>query len=898
MASVSAAPEKEPVLTARASTRAARERNALGWKSHGKPRGLMRELSNDIDQIVLLLWEQAAVPGASLIAVGGYGRGELAPYSDLDLLILTDGKTTDDELSGPVAAFVSSLWDAGLDAGHSLRSIDECVAQARADLTVATALLESRALADPTGLHPALVEAWRTQIPVASFVQGKLLEMRQRHSRFNDTPYSLEPNVKESPGGLRDLQVLNWISASLGLGRGWSDLVTEGLLTSYESTQLQQQEAILLTIRAHLHTSAGRREDRLVYDLQTLVAESLECQPVRGKRLSEVLMQRYYRAAKLVRQVTTVLLANLEPRLQRFDNIGSGRTGTEAGIEATPSRPLATDFYETRGLLDITDETLFERRPEAILQAFILMARECPRLGMTARALRSLWHARELVDRPFRESPENRAAFLSLLREPRGVLHALRIMNDLGILGRLLPVFRRIVGQMQHDLFHVYTVDQHILQVIRNLRRFSLPEHAHEFPRMTSLMQEFGEPWKLYLAALFHDIAKGRGGDHSELGEAEVKRFCRQFKIDAPTTDLLMFLVRHHLTMSSMAQKEDLADPGVIQRFAAIVQTQQRLRALYLLTVADIRGTSPKVWNNWKAKLLEDLFDRAEQLINSQGSEIDATTLHTNAVSHKRELALQQLKLEAKDIDAVIAFWRGLGLQYFLSHDANEIAWHARNLVGREDSALPRVFARIAHDELGIQLVVYQQDSEDLFARITEFLDRQGLPVLEARIHTTPNGFVLDSFLLNPSQFEGQEREMLTVVSAGLKEHLMQSRPLGEPNQGRLSRRSKSFPIHPSVQLVMDETAQHLVLSVTAADRPGLLYRIARCLSAERISLRSARINTLGERAEDHFLLESRGLETERQRVALETALLNVLQDAGAAMPESRSLPVRAALQG
>ncbi|MFM1826708.1 MAG: hypothetical protein RLY67_89 [Pseudomonadota bacterium] len=860
----------------------------------------MRELSNDIDQIVVSLWAQAAVPGASLIAVGGYGRGELAPYSDIDLLILTDGKTTDEELSGPVANFVSSLWDAGLDAGHSLRSIDECVEQARADLTVATALLESRALADPTRLHPALVNAWRTQIPVATFVQGKLLEMRQRHSRFNDTPYSLEPNVKESPGGLRDLQVLNWISAALGLGRGWSELVTEGLLTAYESTQLQQQEAILLTIRAHLHISAGRREDRLVYDLQTLVAESLECQPVRGKRLSEVLMQRYYRAAKLVRQVTTVLLANLEPRLQQFagNASGSGSGRPEAGVEAMPSRPLAPDFYETRGLLDITDETLFERRPEAILEAFILMARECPRLGMTARALRSLWHARELVDRPFRESPENRAAFLSLLREPRGVLHALRIMNDLGILGRLLPVFRRIVGQMQHDLFHVYTVDQHILQVIRNLRRFSLPEHAHEFPRLTSLMQEFGEPWKLYLAALFHDIAKGRGGDHSELGEAEVKRFCRQFKIDAPTTDLLMFLVRHHLTMSSMAQKEDLADPLVIQRFAAIVQTQQRLRALYLLTVADIRGTSPKVWNNWKAKLLEDLFDRTEQLINSQGSDIDAKTLHTNAVSHKRELALQQLKLEAKDIDAVIAFWRGLGLQYFLSHDALEIAWHARNLVGRESETLPRVFARIPQDDLGIQLVVYQKDSEDLFARITEFLDRQGLPVLEARIHTTPNGFVLDSFLLDPAQFEGQERELLTIVSAGLREHLISSRPLGECSQGRLSRRSKSFPIHPSVQLVMDEPAQNLILSVTAADRPGLLYRIARCLSTERISLRSARINTLGERAEDHFLLEPRGLETERQRVALETALLNVLQDAGAAKPENQALPARAALRG
>ncbi|MEY4001640.1 MAG: hypothetical protein RI968_758, partial [Pseudomonadota bacterium] len=399
------------------------------------------------------------------------------------------------------------------------------------------------------------------------------------------------------------------------------------------------------------------------------------------------------------------------------------------------------------------------------------------------------------------------------------------------------------------------------------------------------------------------DIAKGRGGDHSELGAHEVEKFCRQFGLDTETESLLIFLVQEHLTMSSIAQKQDLADPLVIEAFAEKVRTVERLQSLYLLTVADVRGTSPKVWNAWKAKLLEELFRKTRDLLQAkepspgpQPRRAGTSLEQTRAA--KRQEAERILQLHGRSLEAAHRLWQTLDASYFLRQSAEEIAWHARNLVGREALALPRVFARIAQDELGIQLVVYQQDSEDLFARITEFLDRQGLPVLEARIHTTPTGYVLDSFLLDPSQFEGQEREMLAVVSAGLREHLMRGSPLGDPSQGRLSRRSKSFPIHPSVQLVTDETAQHIILSVTAADRPGLLYRIARCLSAERISLRSARINTLGERAEDHFILESRGLETERQRVALETALLNVLQDAVAAKPENRAPPLRGASQG
>ena len=855
-----------PALTAKARVTEARARNALGWEAGRPAESLLSSLSRDIDKIILSLWPAKRLAGVGLLAVGGYGRAELSPYSDVDLLILMPASGDPSEAhQTAIGEFVTALWDCGLDAAHSVRSLQECSDQARTDLTVATSLLESRRLAGPVDIADQVQAALRSVLDPESFAQGKLLEMQQRHHRFQDTPYALEPHVKESPGGLRDLQAVLWIAKGYGLGKDWPSLARAGLLTRQEAGQLARQQHFLQTIRAHLHLASGRREDRLVFDLQGTIANRLGLAARPGRRVSEVLMQRYYVAAKIVSQVTSLLLANLESFSQ-----------DHAPRANEASRPLDHAFSETRGLLDIQTEDLFERDPSAILRAFLLMARHSARRGMTARARRALWNARMRVNKAFREQPENRAAFIALFKEPKGVVHALRLMNDLGILGRMLPVFRRIIGQMQHDLFHVYTVDQHILQVIRNLRRLTMDEHAHEFPDLTELMTDFGAPWKLYLAALFHDIAKGRGGDHSQLGEIEVRRFARQFGLDPETAGLIQFLVAEHLTMSTVAQKQDLADPEVIRRFAQRVGTPERLQALYILTVADIRGTSPKVWNHWKGRLLAALYRLTREVLEADQPAEAPQVVQQAALKSKRAEAIRLLQLERYDPERARGLWATLPLGYFLRHEASDIAWHA----GRIDHSRtqPSVAARLAAGGEAIQVLVYVQDSHALFARLAHYFHSKGLPVLDAQIHTTTLGYALDSFLLDARHLEGRQRAMLSLISDDLLRLLTSQTALPPPQLGKLSRQSRSFPIPTTVQITPDEHQRTFTLNLTTVDRPGLLYAIAHLLAAFEVDVASARITTLGERAEDVFLLQGGHLQHDRSQLALERALLAALR--------------------
>jgi [protein-PII] uridylyltransferase len=427
-----------------------------------------------------------------------------------------------------------------------------------------------------------------------AFLRAKTLEMRQRHVKYEGTPYALEPNCKESPGGLRDLQVVIWIARAAGLGRTWAELASRGLITPFEVSQLRKHEGTLRLIRARLHLAAGRREDRLVFDLQTAVAESFGLRPTRALRVSELLMHRYYWAAKAVTQLNQILVLNIEERIM--------------GSEAAPMRPVNALFLDRAGMLEVCRDDLYTDNPRAILETFLVFAQTPGLQGLSSRTLRALYNARNAMGRGFRSDPANRELFMDILRQPRGITHAFRLMNQTSVLGRYLWAFRRIVGRMQHDLFHVYTVDQHILMVLRNVRRFFIPEHAHEYPFCSQLAAQWDAPWLLYVAALFHDLAKGRGGDHSELGAAEARRFCRDHGVAQDDARLIEFLVRRHLTMSRIAQKEDLSDPEVITAFAGMVGNERRLTALYLLTVADIRGTGPKVWNAWKGKLLEDLY--------------------------------------------------------------------------------------------------------------------------------------------------------------------------------------------------------------------------------------------------------------------------------------------------
>jgi [protein-PII] uridylyltransferase len=821
------------------------------------PRRLLQRHAQLIDRIVKAVWAQTGVPrGAALVATGGYGRGELFPHSDIDLLVLLPAEPGPAERAS-LERLIGSLWDIGLEIGHSVRTVRECIEVAAADVTVNTSLRESRYLAGSRRVFRELEQAMAANADPASFLQAKKLEQEQRHAKHQDTPYSLEPNVKESPGGLRDLQVIQWIARASGIGRRWKDFVVAGLLERDEALQIARHEGILRDLRIRLHYLAGRREDRLVFDFQGPLAAQLGYAETHQRRASEALMQRYYRSAKVVTQLNTILLQNLEARL--------------VPQPLQPPRLLNERFRFRGELLEVIDERLFERQPIAILESFLLMMQHQELRGMTAPTLRALWRARTRINARFRAQPLAKLLFLLILQQPRGIVHEFRRMNQYGVLSRYLPEFGRIVGQMQHDLFHVYTVDQHILMVIRNLRRFTMPELAHEFPLCTELMNGFERHWLLYIAALFHDIAKGRGGDHSDLGAADARRFCRGHGLSKEDTDLVCFLVERHLSMSMAAQKKDVHDPEVVREFAESVGSERRLAALYIFTVADIRGTSPKVWNAWKAKLLEDLFRAARRALTGQALARDA------ALADKQAEAMRLLRLYALDDTAKDRLWAQLDTTYFLRHDAQEIAWQTRHLYHRVESERPVVKARLAPFGEGLQVMIYTRDHEGLFARICGYFERAGFNIAEAKIHTTRNGYALDTFLVLGQGHGVHYRDMISMIEAELAQEVRSSAPLQPGSGGRLSRRVRHFPISPAVDIRPDERGAYHVLSIVASDRPGLLYGVARTLAGYRLNLHTARINTLGDRAEDVFLVSGAALGQPKTVLQLERDLLDEL---------------------
>jgi len=827
---------------------------------------LIRGMARHVDATLLHLWQHALMPkGAALIAVGGYGRGELFPHSDVDVLVLlptvrTETPGENDALKSTIGGFITACWDIGLEIGSSVRTVEECVGESARDVTVQTALLEARFLCGSRRLFEEFRREHTAGLDPLAFFRAKTLEMRQRHTKYEDTPYSLEPNCKESPGGLRDLQMLIWVARAAGLGKTWTALASKGLVTPFEVKQLLRNEGLLKLIRARLHMVAGRREDRLVFDLQTAVAESFGYRSSRERRASEALMHRFYWAAKAVTQLNQILMLNIEERI--------------SGTAATPMRPIDEHFFDRGGMLEVARDDLYQRDPHLILQTFLTYQQVVGVKGLSARTLRALYNSREVMNGAFRRDPANRALFMQILQHPEGgQTHAFRLMNQTSVLGRYLWVFRRIVGQMQHDLFHVYTVDQHILMVMRNVRRFFIPEHAHEYPFCSQLGVAFERPWVLYIAALFHDVAKGRGGDHSDLGAAEARRFCRNHGVSREDAQLVEFLVQEHLTMSRIAQKEDLSDAAVVEAFAAKVGNERRLSALYLLTVADIRGTSPKVWNAWKGKLLEDLYRATLRALGgarpSADSEIEA----------RKQEALHVLNLYSLPTGVQAPLWQTLELSYFLRHDAADIAWHARSLYAHVQEPAAIVRARLSSIGEGLQVLVYAPDRPDLFARICGYFDSAAFSILDAKIHTTRTGYALDTFqVISPHvDLDVNYRDLISLVEHQLVQTLGSDGPLPEPSRGRISRRVKSFPVTPRVTLRPDERAQRWLLSISASDRSGLLYAIARVLARHQLNLQLAKVSTLGERVEDTFLIDGALLRQTRRQLAIESELLDAI---------------------
>jgi len=810
-----------------------------------------------VDAFLVRLWA-ACVPDASLalVAVGGYGRGRLFPQSDVDLLVLLpDGGEPD----GDVERFVGLLWDCGLEPGISVRTLAECVVEAAKDVTVDTSLLEARPVAGDPALVARLEERLASRRGVRDFFRAKVEEQRRRHDRFQEAAYNLEPNIKESPGGLRDLHTVLWLARAAGIGRSWAELAGQGIITAAEAAGITRNERVLQDLRIRLHYLAGRREDRLVFDHQIEIARQLRLKGAKSLAASDLLMRRYYLAAKAIWRFNQILLANLYARI-----VPSG----ERKI-----RSLDADFRMVDYTLDLCDESLFERKPGAILETFRRLQDDRGIANLSATALRSLSRALPRIDRAFREDPRNRRCFMEIVRGDR-FTWTLRRMSRYGVLGRYVPAFGRITGQMQHDLFHVYTVDEHILMVIRNLRRFRLPQFDLEHPFCSKLMQEFDAPEVLYIAALFHDIAKGRGGDHSALGARDAERFCRAHGIPKADAKLAAWLVAHHLVMSATAQKQDLSDPEVISEFATLTRDERSLTALYILTVADIRGTSPKVWNAWKGKLLEDLFRSTRRIHRGD------TDYAAKSIEAKKAEALRIFRQYVPGADGHGALWKHFGENYFQRFEASEIGWHTRTLFLRPAPQHPVVRARLSPIGEGLQVMVYARDQPGVFARITGFFERHQFDIAAARIYTTGHGFALDGFQVLARARDGEHyRDLIHKVEEGLAAALAPEAPLGAAPTGRVSRWVKHFPFEPKVEIVRTRTARAWQVFATCADRPGLLSAIARALLDAGLNLVDARVTTLGARAEDVFVVTGSALDDEAGRAAFAEALRRILAE-------------------
>ncbi|MEQ1663541.1 MAG: [protein-PII] uridylyltransferase [Thiobacillus sp.] len=841
-------------------TQLKQERAALAaqWQARPVVRHYLARHAALVDATLNALSQHCQLPASCcMVAVGGYGRGELFPGSDVDVLLLLPTEP-DAATQAALERWVQAAWDVGLEIGHSVRTLDACLSEAAGDITIETTLLEARLLWGSATLFATFQKRFAATFDTGRFFTGKLAEQTARHARFDDSAYKLEPNLKDSPGGLRDLHTVHWLAQASGMTGGWKGLAQARLLTAAEADKIAHEERALAALRIHLHLLAKRREDRLAFDYQTELAERLNLTTPARRRPGERLMQRYYRSAKLIQRANDILIQSLRARV--------------FPVNAAPT-PLDDDFQLRAGQIELRDADGFERHPGALLGAFIVLAQHPEASGFEPATLRALWRGSALIDAGFRSIPTHRALFMQLLQQPSGVTRALRAMHRYGLLGRYIPAFGRIVGQMQHDLFHIYTVDEHILIVLRNMRRFSVTTYAHEYPLASRLFAAFEQPALLYLAALFHDIAKGRGGDHSELGRHDALRFCRQHGLATADAELVAWLVESHLAMSRTAQKEDLSDPDVIAAFATRVGSVRRLDALYLLTVADIRGTSPTVWNAWKAKLLEDLYHATQARL--AGDDRHAADIERRQEDARVNLALYGLPARAAD-----TLWQQLDARYCLRYDARDLAWQARMLWQHTDSTQAVVRARLSPAGEGIQVLVYAPDQADLFARICGFFARIQYTILEAKIDTTQSGYALDSFQVMDLVNRGiHYRDFLSFVEHELARDLDPALPLQGAPRGRLSRHQRHHPFASTLRINTDAQGAH-VLSITCADRGGLLFSIAEVLMRHGIDVYAAKIDTLGERVEDTFSLRGAALDDSARVQQLEADLKTALDAA------------------
>lgn len=803
---------------------------------------LVQDRAELVDRLIRATWTRtcgAALHDVALVAVGGYGRAELHPFSDIDLLVLLPGRKKK-EARDSVSAFLTLLWDAGLQVGHSTRTVDECREESKSDLSTATTLMEARLLLGPSELFRRMEDnvappgVWSSR----AFFEAKLKEQQARHHKYDDTAYNLEPNIKGSPGGLRDIQMIVWV-ARRHFGTGDLEaLVAHKFLTAGQLRVLRQGREFLWRMRFALHALTGRKEDRMLFDYQVRVAKLFGYQDATYMLAVEQLMQRYYRTVMDLSRLNEMLL-------QLFQEAILMNPAVEPEL-------LNERFQIKNGFLQVAADDVFERQPSAILELFLLLQQQPGMKGVSATTIDLLQRNLYLIDDEFRQDPRTHRLFLQILRAPAGVTHELRRMNLYGVLGRYVPAFGRIVGRMQYDLFHAYTVDAHTLFVVSNLRRFALPRYDSEFPRCSEIMQGLSSPEIAYLAGLFHDVAKGRGGDHSELGAVDAEAFCLEHGLTRYEARLVAWLVKNHLLLSMTAQRRDITDPTVIRDFAERIGDETHLDHLYLLTVADVRATNPKLWNSWKAQLFEELFLLTKGALR-RGLE---NPIDKEELLVERKAAARQ-HLDGRDVaDADIErIWKSLTEDYFLRCRPEAIAWHTQLLAAAGRMHVGHVID--VHDDAssgGTEIFLYTPKEQFTFAIATAVLDELGFTIADARIIPLDNGYGISTYVVLE---QSGERISDPVRHQQIRRYLDKALARADGTPARVTRRAprqvRMFSIPTTVSFATDEKNRRTVMELVAGDRPGLLCEVGKVLRDKNVAIQMAKIVTLGERAEDVF---------------------------------------------
>jgi [protein-PII] uridylyltransferase len=802
--------------------------------------------SSLVDELLRRAWHLKLPRGrnSALVAVGGYGRGEIHPGSDIDLLILLDEQEAE-SVYDPIEQFLMFLWDIGLEVGHSVRTVDDCVRQAEQDVTVITNLVEARLLAGSEALFERMREAtgpariW----PSDAFFEAKWHEQQARWRKYGDTAYNLEPNIKENPGGLRDIQMIGWVCRRHFGTRTLHELVHRGFLTEPEYRDLMDGQTLLWKIRYALHRLTGRREDRLLFDYQRTLATRFGYLDEDHNLAVEQFMQRYYRTVTELNRLNEMLL-------QLFQEAIILRCHLD------PPEPINKRFQSRNGFLETAHDKVFEHNPVAMLEVFLLMQTHPGLKGVRASTIRQIRQHLGRIDDDLRLDIRARSLFMEILRQPVGITTELRRMNRYGVLAAYIPAFGNIVGRMQYDLFHVYTVDAHTLFVLRNLRRFIIPEHSHEFPLSSAIAHTIPKIELLYLAGLFHDIAKGRGGDHSQLGAQDAWAFCQLHGLGDYDSRLVSWLVEKHLIMSMTAQREDISDPEVVQAFGAQVGDTTRLDYLYLLTVADSRATNPGRWNSWRDSLLKELYHATRHAL-LRG--LDNPQAQDDLVRQKQTEALRLLDMQGANPEEYLHLWQRFSFDFFLHNSPAEIAWQSRLILEADEAQLPLVAIRPETERGCTEVFIYTFDQDGLFTWSSALLDQLGLNIMDARIITTDNHKALNLYLVledDGSTISDPQRqdEIVALLNAGIREPTR----IAPRVSRRIPRQHKHFGTETRVSFLPDAANNRTLMRLVANDRPGLLADVGQAFSACGVRLHNAKIATVGAFVEDIFFITGR----------------------------------------